>query len=835
MRDLRSALRMLIKNPGFSTLVVVALGLGMGVNSAVFGGVNLYLMRPLPVVHPEELAAVFMGSADQPRVWGPLSYPDYLDLKAEKQIFSAVVAATMDNSALTDDRTGRGGDRSHAQTAVFELASGNMFQVLGVRPVLGRVFAAPEADAPAGDSVAVLSYTFWQRRFGGDPGVLGRRIFLGHFAATVIGVVPRGFMGPEDPVQFGAVDCWIPLAQRASLYQGTDPGFAANRAQRLLRVFARLQPGLSPADAQARLGVLARTLAGQYPKTNSGTRFGVTSEIEGRYGEQYGMVRLGFLAAAFVAALVLLVSCANVANLLLARAAARTRELGIRVALGAGRGRIIRQLLTESLLLSLLGGAVGLVLARWFGDCLRALMPPMEFQPTLDFPTDLRTFAWSLGAAVLAGVGFGAAPAWRASQTDVVSALKTDAGAEGQRIRRLGLRQILVIAQMAITVVVLVTGGLFFRSLKKIERIDPGYRTENLVSALVNPSIYTDDQVRMGQFFTELQRRLAAHPGVRAVSSARYMPLVNQGGTCAPVVRDGAPPPPPNQSPPINYSVVYSGYFQTAGTQLLLGRDFTEDEHQGPPATVIINAELARRLFGRVEDALGRRLWVAEPTSPRLRVVGIARDGRYQTLLEDPRPWMFVPASLPWLHDTNEGMRTVLIRAADRTALPAITAALRAEVERLDARIPLEQLLTAEQHLAVSLFAPRLAAELGTILGALALLLATMGIFSVMTYTVSQRRKEIGIRVALGGQRADILRLVMVQGLALVALGLGAGALMALALGRLLARFIIGVSAADPLTFLAAAALLLLVSALATLIPARRATRVDPMLAMRQQ
>jgi predicted permease len=827
--DVRVALRVMAKNPGFSAVVVVALGLGLGVNSAVFGAANFFLMRSLPVAHPENLVSIYMGPRAEQRVWGDLSYPDYLDLRQQQALFSDLVATTIDGSSVTDDLAR---PAAHPESAVWELATGNLFQMLGVGPVIGRIFS-PADDDPRAPAVAVLSHAFWRRRFNADPAVLGRHLSLAGFSVTVIGVMPPSFKGPQDALAFGVVDCWLPLALRARIYRGTDPTFLVDRTRRGLRLLGRLAPGVAPGQAQARLDVLAGTLAQQHPIENAGTRLAVTSEIEGRYGPRFGLVKLGFALALLVAGLVLIIACANVANLLLARAATRTREMGIRVALGAGRSRIIRQLLTESLLLALLGGALGLLLARWFGDLLRLSLPRLPFQPNFDFPADHRTFAWAVGATVLAGLGFGAAPAWRASRTDVVTSLKSDLTTEGHRLRRAGLRQLLVIAQLSIAIPVLAAGGLFFRSLHRIERIDPGYRVDNLVSALVNPSLYTDDPVQMTQFFGELLRRLERLPGVRAVSSARYLPLVNLGGTCTPVVREGAPPPPPNQASPIRYSVVYRGYFQTMETPLVAGRDFLDREHEGAPSAVIINAQLAQRLFGGPEAAVGRRLWIADPRAPLLRVVGVAQDGRYETLLEDPRPWIFLPVSLPWLHDTNEGMRTVLMRVTDRSAFAATTEALRREVERLDPRLPLEQVLHGQQHLALSLLEPRLAAQLGSILGVLALLLAALGIFTVMTYTVSQRTREIGIRMALGGQAGDILRLVLRQGMGLVAAGAAVGALIALAVGSLVSRFLYGVSPADPLTLAAAVLLLALVALLAIAIPVRRATRVDPMVALR--
>jgi predicted permease len=832
-RDVRFAARMLTRTPGFSAVVVLALGLAMGVNSAVFSAANLFLMRGLPVAHPESLVAVSMGPKDQPRVWGQVSYPDYLAMRQETEIFSGLIAYIGDGGSISEGQPGRGG-QERAGVMSWELVTGNAFAELGVRATLGRTLTTAD-DLPAAEPVAVISHRLWRGRLKGDPAVIGRKLYLGDFAVTVVGVMPPGWKGMAGAlVQTELLGLWLPLAIRQQMYRGIDESFATDRGRRALQVLGRLQPGVTMARAEARLNALAQLLAREFPATNAGTKVTVASEIEARYGPQFPAVRLGFAVALFIAGLVLLISCANVANLQLARAARRGKELGIRVALGAGRGRIVRQLITESLLLALLGGGLGLLVAYCFGDILHAFLPSMTSRLDLDLHADARTLAWAFAAAILSGVAFGAAPAWRASRANVVTALKSDLGAEGQR-RRTGLRQILVIAQVAISIVVLASGGLLLRSLEKIKNIDPGYRTESLLSALVNPSLFTDDVTKQHRFFSELERRLERYPGVEAVSSARYMPLVNVQGVLSPVVAEGQQPPPPNQAPAIDYSVVYRRYFPTVRTEILIGRDFQDSDHQRVPTVAIVNRELARRLFGRPEDALGRRFRVGPPQSPLLQVVGIARDGRYTDLLEAPRPWLFLPESLPWMPDANEGMRTVLVRAGDARRLPAIAEGLRNEVQHLDPRVPVEQLLIGEGHLVGALYAPRLAAGLGSMLGLLALALATMGIYSVTTYAVSQRAREIGIRMALGGQVRDVIGLVLGQGLSLIAIGVGVGALGALGVARLLRGFLFGISAADPLTFLAAVVILMGVALFATFLPARRATKVDPMVALRSQ
>ena len=832
--DVRVGLRALARNPAFTAVVVIALALGLGVSTAVFGTVSMLLLRPLPVANPERLAWVFMGPRHEPQGWAGLSYPDSQSLRQERELFSGVVASALETWVLGDGRTGpaRGGERP--ELSLGEYLNGDAFEQLGVHALLGRTFG-PAEDRPGAERVLLLSERAWRRRFGADPSVVGRKVYVGAAPATVLGVMPASFPGVSQlPILVAGIECWVPMAQRTRM-SGLPDNWLTDRGRREVRVLGRLQPGITRTQAQTRVDLLAQVASRDFPATHADMRMYVAPEIEGRYGPVYATVKLCCQLAMLVAGLVLVICCANVANLLLARAARRAREMGIRLALGSGRARVVRQLLTESLLLAVLGGGLGLVLAFWFGDLVLALMPPLPYPIKLDLDLDVRTVTWVGGATLLAGLAFGALPAWRASSGHLMTVLKTDLRTEGHRLRRPGLRQALVIAQLAVSIVVVACGGLFLRSLAKVESIDPGYQTETLVSALVNPSIFTEDEVRIRTFFDDLLRALEKRPGVRSVSATLNMPLVNTQGACGPIIREGDAPPPPNQTRPVSYSVISGRYFETMGTQLVAGRDFVEAERKPGQRSdvVIVNQELARRLFGSEQAALGKRFRVGSLEVPAQRIIGVARTGRYNRLLETPQPWIFFPVVLPELHDDLWGMKTVVVRANSRADLPLVTEALREEVEKLDARIPLTELISGRNHLAFSLQLPRLAAGLGTILGLLALVLASMGIYSVMTYTVSQRTREIGIRMALGGQVRDILRLVVGQGLGLIAVGLLVGSIAAALVTRLLGGLLHGVSASDPVTFLVTALVLAAVALLATLIPARRATAVDPMIALR--
>ena len=676
----------------------------------------------------------------------------------------------------------------------------------------------------------VLSHSLWQRRFNGDPNILGRVIHLNNDSFTVIGIAPKTFKGARAGI---AGDWWVPMMMRTQFAEYDDE-WMRDRSRRDIAVIGRLKPGLDLAMARANIKVLWQNLVNQYPTTNKGATVDVSPEIQARYGNDYETVLLASMLAQFVSALVLLVACANVANLLLARATARAKEIAIRQALGASRFRLVRQLLTESLMLAGVGGGLGLIIAFWCGDLFSATLPPADFVPDFDFTPDLRAFAGALGISLLTGMLFGLAPALRTSRVEVVTALKTDAGAEGQGARAFGLRQILVVAQLAVSIVVVVSGALFVRSLRKIESIDPGIRTETMASMLLDPGMLDYQPAECHQYFLRLLQRVETLPGVRSATVASFVPL-NGGLNEGPIVKEGDPPPPPNQGMEATYTVVASRYFETSGSELVLGRDFNREEHEGVPRTAIVNQEMARRLFGDAHSALGKRFRVGAPESPFFEIVGVARDGKYVLLTDDARPHMFLPEMPPHFQQASFTGRTVIVSTARALNLSPVLEQIRREVDALDARVAVQMARRGDEHLRAALYLPRVAAAVGTVLGLVALFLATIGVYSVMAYGVSQRTKEIGIRMALGGQPTDVLRLVMRQGLVLLSIGLGVGSIAAFFAARTASGFLYGVGAADPLAYAAAVVVLTLVALIATFVPARRATRVSPMIALRYE
>jgi len=572
-------------------------------------------------------------------------------------------------------------------------------------------------------------------------------------------------------------------------------------------------------------------LARLYPTDAKDIKIQVVSEQDGRFDSIAKYFRFAALIALCVSGLVLLVACANVANLMLARATARTKEIGIRLAIGARRNHIVRQLLTESVILSLLAGVVGWGLAYWGAHLINSSIPPLPYPINLDVNPDLAVLKWMFGVSVLTGLVFGLAPALIASRLDLVSVLKSEVQLVVKRgtARRLNLRAALVVAQLAISIVVLVCAGLFLRSLRKAVNTDPGFNVDNLVSMRVDPGALGYNEETGKRFYTELLHRIAEQPGVRSASLAEYM-LLGDSNSGIRIVKEGDPEPLPNQGIVVDRSLVAPGYLETMGIKLLRGRDFTERDDAKAPQVAIVNQEFARRFYGSEENALGKRLHFWFAGSPLAEIVGITKDGFYRSLYEDRRPYLFIPE-----YQMYESGMTLLVKANSASDMTRVAEAARSEIARLDSRLPVIGMLQGEQNLTYAYWGPRLSAGIGTAFGLLALLLTTMGLYSVMTYAVSQRTREIGIRMALGAQLRDVMKLVLRQGIALVIIGIVIGLLGAFLVTRVLSSFLLNVGTTDPLTFAAVSVLLVMVALLACYVPARRATKVDPLVALKYE
>ena len=832
-QDVRLAARLAGRSPAFMALVVVALALGLGLGAAIFSVVSTVLLRPLAVPEPDRLLRIEAQPHGEPADDGRISFREFQALAAEVEAPFRVAAAEVEGFAIS---AGQAHSRGRGQAAEFgraEIVTAGFFDVMGVKPAVGRGFTADEEANPGGATVTVISDSLWRRRFGADRDALGKTVFFNQTPMTIVGVMPRSFRGA---FAHSAVDFWCPLAARLQLLGGDD-GALTDPSRRELLTLARLQPGVTVEQANDRLARVADELERQDPVASGNVRLLAGDEIKLRFRTDYNQVMLACGLALLLTVLVLGIACANVANLLLARVTARTREIGVRLAVGCGRLRIMRQLLIESLFLAVAGGALGLILALWFADLMRGFSPPKVWEVDLAFVLDWRNALWIGVTTIGAGLACGLLPALRAARLDLLTALKTDAGASGQGLRRAGLRQVLVIGQIAVSIVVIICGGLFVRSLRNLEKSDVGFHMENLVTVGIDPTLVSDtdlDEGQLAQLYANLKRRLEALPGVASVSSARDVPLF-EWEMRGPVVKEGEAPPAPNQGLWVPYNTIDENYFETMQTDLVTGRDFLLIEHQGVPRAVIVNQTLARRLFGGDAAAIGQRLRAGPAGTPLLEVVGVARDGRYRSLFEDATPWMFLPGRMPDRPAIIATNRWLLIRCAGPQFLRSVAEGLRTEIANLDARIPLMELSIGRQFIAGALYGPRLAAQLGTILGLLALALATLGIYSLMAYAVSQRTREIGIRIAIGSQVGDILRLVLGQALALVLVGSAVGVVTGLAIARLLRGFLYQVGPADPLTIAGTVVLLAAVALLASLSPARRAARVDPMVALRYE
>lgn len=822
-QDLSFGLRMLRKAPGFTAVAVLALGLGIGVNTAILSAVNGFVLRPLPVEKPAELISAYWGRKVDARAWGEFSYANYEDLREQNKSFSQLCAWRETSAGISSGEDHNDGDNQHAEIVWGELVSSNYFDVMGVKPILGRDFLAEEDRTPNASPVAIISYSLWQRRFNGNATVLGKTIYLNGNPFTIIGVMPESFLGSTYYLNHSF---WTPLMMAQKF--GRNANWKTDRTQMAFNVYGRLKPGLTIAQAESDLNSVADALAQVYPKENADTKIQLTTELDGRYKEATKIIKYGGLLAVGVSILVLLVACANVANLMLARAVTRAREIGIRLAIGAGRWRIVRQLLTESVLLSVLGGVLGWGLAYWGTSFIRASFPPVPYPIVLDFSPDAYVLKWTLAVSLLTGMIFGLAPAVLASRADLVAVIKGVAG-QSRSHRRWNLRSVLVVTQVTISIIVLICAGLFIRSLRKALETDIGFRTENLVTMMINPRLLGYDQKAIWQFFPELLRRIETQPGVRTAALADDLLLTLNDFSRGPIVREGEPDPPPNQGVISSCSYVSPKYFETVRTPLVQGRDFTDHDNADAPPVVIINEEFARRFYGSTENALGKRFHFAQGT-PLMEVIGVARDGLYHTLYEDQRPYMFLP-----VYQQKHGAVTVLISAQSAADLQAVAENSRREIAQLDARLPVVGVTMAEENLSLAYWGPRVAAGVATTFGVLALVLATMGLYIVMTYAVSQRTREIGLRMALGAQVRDVLQLVVGQGMRMALLGIVLGLTVAFALTRVLASLLLGVGATDAVTFIGVPVLLVAVALLACYIPARRAARVDPLVALRDE
>ena len=816
LKDLRYAIRMLIKTPGVTLVAVITLALGIGANTAIFSSVSAFTSRPLPVPKPDQLIrpveiAEDRGTADN------FSYPDFVDYRNQSTVFSGLCAEDMVQVAI---------DTQEQNDVIWgQIVSGNFFDMLQIKPVMGRAFAPDEDGAPGAHPVVVLGHSLWQRRFASDPNIVGKTLRLNNRQFQVIGVAPESFKGTK----FGlSMDFWAPMAMVGELSGSAD--LLTSRDSHWLTILGRLKPGVDVSQASAEMNAISLRLNQAYmDERSNNTQAKVVTEIDGRWGEAATVIKTGGMLAMAIVALVLLIACANVANLLLARAAARRKEIGIRLALGASRARLIRQLLTESLLLSLIGGGLGLLLANWMTDLMQGFIPVLQYNVVEDFfALDSRALMFTLVISVATGIVFGLAPAWNSSNPDVVPVLKGGSGiVEKGRTRRVTLRSSLVVAQVALSLVVLVCAGLFIKSFRKAQQMDPGFDTKNAVLMTLNPPLVGYDNDRTRNFYQQITERARSIPGVEAVALTRLMPLGDSSNSNGPVLKEGETLARGSAGRDITTNVISPDYFKAMQIPIMEGRDFDDRDREKTQRVVIVNQRMAQVLWPN-ESAVGKRIFIGADSHDPLEVVGVVKTGKYRTLAEDPRMFFYYPLS-----QRRPGIMTMVMRTNGDPR--NFVGALRHEVQQLDRAVPMSAVKTMEQHMTWPLWGPSLAATLALAFGVIALLLSSIGLYSVMAYVVSQRTKEVGIRMALGASRHDVLKMITSQGMRLAIVGAGLGLVLALLLAKVMSSLLIGVSGYDITTFVIVAVVLSVVAFVASYLPARRATKVNPLIALRYE
>lgn len=808
MKDLRYAARMLLRSPGFTAVAVLSLALGIGANTAIFSLVNLLLLRPLPVAKPEQL--VLLSNSGDAHSFPTFSYPNYKDFRDKNDVFSGLVAYRFSPLSLSHDGV-------NEKLWGFTV-SGNYFEVLGVNATLGRVIQ-PEDDRMAGaHPVTVLSDSCWRRRFGADPGVIGKNVIVNGKGYTVIGVAPRGFYGTEVIV---APEMWFPMAMQEQIEVGDR--WLDKRDKELIFLIGRLKPGVGVAQAQTALNAIAAQLEHEFPEINEGKR--VTLTTPGFAGRGFREAMLGFAVVLMVVvAFVLLLACLNLANLLLARAIERRKEISVRLAMGASRGRLVRQLMAESLLLSVAGGVLGCLPAFWLIRMAATFKPPVDFPLLFDLHLDYRVLLFNLLMSLLTGMLFGLLPALQATRMDAISAMKDEVTFAGAR--RSWLKNGLVAFQLALSLVLLVGGGLMVRALQNAQNVPLGFNPQNALEVSFDLKLQGYDEKRGFQFQKLLLERVRALPRVQHAGLVDLAPVDLHFPRSA-VFIEGQTVERTAKAPQAMTNRGGPGYFQAMGTRLVKGRDFTESDADNAPKVVIINEAFARR-FWPGQDPIGKRFSRSAPDSPKMEVIGVVQDGKYAGLGDDAPPYFCRPI----LQDYS-GATTVIVRTESDPQ--AMLAQLRKEVLALEPTMPISSARPLIARMAVPLLPARVAAALLGSFGILALVLVAIGIYGIMSHAVSKRTHEIGVRMALGARASQVLSLTVGQGMKLVLIGVAIGLPAALLLARLIRRMLYGVSAADWPTYAGVSAMLLGVALLACFIPARRATRIDPMAALRNE
>ncbi|HEX8766634.1 MAG TPA: ABC transporter permease [Candidatus Acidoferrum sp.] len=815
-KDIRYAFRMLLKNRGFTLIAVLALGLGIGANTAIFSLFNGMLWRPLPVKNARELMVLATKSKD---IDFPInvSYPDYQDYRQLKNVFSDLVCYTPSPVGFAA--------QGEPERAWVELVSGNYFSALALQPALGRTFAPDEGWVANKDPLIVLSYQFWQKRFGGNKRVVGQTVQVNHHPFTIIGVAPEEYVGAYYWLK---PDFYIPLSTVGLL----DPGqkdTLTDRKAAFLRVLGYLQPGVTTTQAMAAAEPIDRQLAHDYPEFHKGLSLLVLRELDARPEPGISaFMSTAMLIFMFLVGLVLLIACANVANLILARANGRRKEFATRVALGASRMRMVRQLLTETVLLSAFGGILGMLLARWAGKGLATIHVPTDLPLRLfDLRLDWRIFTFTFVAALLTGIVAGLVPALQASRTDLADTLKAGGRSGGGSAGHHRFRNALVVSQVAVSLLLLSCAGFFIRSLQNSAHVDMGFRVDHTLMMSVDLGLQGYSEQRGQQFYKQLTERLRGLHGVRDAAVGAYIPM-GYDNSLINIFPEGQAIDDKSKTETAADDEVQPSYFHAVGTPVIQGREFTDADAATSPRVAVINEAFAKKIWPG-ENAIGKHFRTKKDEADT-EVVGVTRTGKYFFLYESPQPFVYFPLAQHYVSAANLFVYT-------QNDPQSMVTAVRDQIRQFDATLPVFAVTTMEAH--VQYGKPLLPARLGAMLvgafGVLGLVLASVGVYGVVSYSVSQRTQEIGIRTAMGAQRSSVLRLILKQGMKMALIGSGIGIVLSLVVFRALGTVLYGVRVFDPLTLTSVSSLLIAVAFIASYIPALRATHVDPVVALRDE
>lgn len=813
-QDLRFGARALRRSPGFTAVALLSMALAIGVNTAVFSLINAIVLRPLPVKNPGELVALYAMNSKNSG-YSTTSYPDYVDYRQRNEAFSDLAAFSDVPLSLSLD--------TQSERVDGEIVSGNYFSVLGIEPVAGRTFLPEEDAQPGAYPVAVISYDLWRRLLNASIDIGGKTVALNGQKFTVIGVAPQGFKGLNLE---SAPDIWIPLMMNEQIKPGFKK-FFNERDSRWLSVVGRLKPSTSLAQAEANVKQLARQLEQTYPKSNEEWSAKLIPAEESRIWPEYRQSVIRFLQFLFaLAGLVLLMACINVANLLIARGSTRHREIAIRLALGVSRVRLMRQLLTESLMLSILGGVLGLLLAVAASSLIAAFQLPNFTPVELGINLDRSVLTFTLLISILTGLIFGLAPALHFSFVDLVSGLKGKIDAPAGRFRKFTLRNVLSTLQVALSLILLIGATLFLRSLQKAQQVDLGFDPENVSLMSVDLGLQGYDDAKGKTFYTELVQRVEGLPGVRSVSLARMVPFGTSRMSKS-IVVEGQSAPPNSGNISVGSNVVSPHYFEALGIRLLRGRDFNEHDGENSPRVAIINETMARRFWPN-QDPIGKNFKLSGGNSPNVEVIGVVQDGKYRSLQETPRSFMYLP-----LRQDHQSQMTLHVRSVGQAS--GVLSSVRQQVQALDHNLPVFDVKTMQEHVAILVSQSRMGATLLGLFGLLSLLLAAGGIYGLTSFHVTKRVHEIGIRIALGAHRGNVVKLIIMETIVMTLAGIALGTIAAFALSRVISSLLFGISPTDPGTFISIPLFLLCVALLSSYIPAWKATKIDPVIALRAE